>query len=231
MKIDALITSVGDPQLDRCLEAVKNQTVPFSNIVHIDKVSPQSVAFNTGIRQTTSEWVMGIGGDMILDKDAVERITKYIEQNNGSRILGYYFGLYDTFLDRKVGYLSVLRGSLFRTIIYEDNIINDWKVVRNLRKAGWVAIELFHFVVGTHFDQPDEFQIFKRFYIHGVRFRDHRSAKGKLVDLFEKTRNPLYDLGVKAIEFAWAKNFYPGSHNYEFDKKNFEEFVEVYGEF
>jgi hypothetical protein len=222
--IDALITSVGDPQLDRCLEAVKNQTVPFSKIIHLDKVSPQSVAFNTGMGQTTAEWVMGIGGDMILDINAVERITKYMGKNNGDKILGYYFGLYDTFLDRKIGYIGVLRGSLFRTITYEDNIVNDWEVVRRLREEGWNAVKLFYFLVGTHCDQPDEFQVFKRFYIHGIRFHDHRSAKGMLTNLLEKTGNPLYGVGIKAIEFAWVKKFYPGSHNYDFDKKNFEEF-------
>ena len=229
MNIEALITSVDDPQLDRCLEAVRTQTVPFSNIIHMNKVCPQCVSFNNGMRQTTEEWVMLIGGDMILHKDAAERITKYMEQDSNDKISGYYFGLYDTFLDCKIGYISVLRGSLYRKTPLEDNIITDWQSIRRLRKAGWIDRKLFYFQAGTHFDFPDEFQVFKRFYIHGIRFRDGRSAIGRLSGLLEKTGNPLYHLGIQAIEYAWSKKSYPGSHNYDFDKKNFEEFRELNG--
>jgi glycosyltransferase involved in cell wall biosynthesis len=226
LNIDALILSVDDPQLDRNLRSVRKQTIPFSNIVHLNGVCPECVAFNSGMRQTTGDWVMYIGGDMILDLDALEKISKYMEIDQDDKISGYYFGLMDTFLKRKIGYLSVLRSSLYKTIFFQDNFIDDWKVVRKLRKRGWVTRKLFNFVVGTHFDQPNELQVFRRFYIHGTRFQDHRSAKGELTKLFEETGNPLYKLGVKAIEYAWIKQFYPGSHNAEFDKRAFEEFKE-----
>ncbi len=237
MKVEALITSVDDPQLGRCLEAVRTQIVPFSNIIHMNMVCPQCVAFNSGMSQTTEEWVMLIGGDMILYADAVERITKYIEKDimdiitwlPNDKVSGYYFGLYDTFLDSKIGYLGVYRGSLYRKTPLEDNIITDWQAIKRLRKAGWIDKKLFYFQAGTHFDQPDKFQVFKRFYIHGIRFRDHRSLRGKLAELLEKTGNPLYRLGIQAIEYAWIKKSYPGSHNYDFDKKNFEEFRELNG--
>ncbi len=229
MNIEALITSVDDPQMDKCLEAVRNQTVPFSNIIHLNKVCPQSMAFNNGMRQTTEELIMVIGGDMTLHWDALGRIIKYMEKDVNDKISGYYFGLLDTFLDCKIGYISVLRGSLYRKTLLEDNIITDWQSIRRLRKAGWIDRKLFYFQVGTHFDQPDDFQVFKRFYIHGVRFRDHRSEIGRLSELLEKTGNPLYRLGIQAIEYAWIKKSYPGSHNYDFDKKNYEEFRELNG--
>ena len=64
--MEALIVSVDEPQLERCLESVRNQTVPFSRIVHINGVVPQHRAIRKGIRKTSDEWVMKIDGDMIL---------------------------------------------------------------------------------------------------------------------------------------------------------------------
>ncbi len=145
MNIEALITSVDDPQLGRCLEAVKRQTVPFSNIVHMNMVCPQCVAFNSGMSKTTEEWVMLIGGDMILYWDALGRIIKYMEKDSNDKISGYYFGLLDTFLDCKIGYISVLRGSLYRKTILEDNIITDWQSIRRLRKQDGLIENYFTF--------------------------------------------------------------------------------------
>ncbi len=224
MNIEAMITSVDDPQMDRCLESVRNQTIPFSNIIHINNVSPLSEAFNKGMSQSTEDWVMDIGGDMILDKDALERIIQYMGQRNGDRILGYYLGLRDTFLHSKIGYVSVLKGSLFREVILDDSYSADRKPVRNLRSAGWTAVKNLHFLVGTHFDQPDEFQVFRRFYLHGVRYPSHKSIRPRLKELYEKTGNSLYKVGIKANEYGALKRFYPGGHNIDFDRKNFEEF-------
>jgi len=224
MNIEAMITSVDDPQMERCLESVRNQTIPFSGIIHINNVSPLCEAFNKGMSKSTEEWVMDIGGDMVLDKDALERIIKYMGQRNGDRILGYYVGLRDTFLHSNIGYISVLKGSLFRTIVLEDTYSADRKPVRNLRRAGWATVKNLRFLVGTHFDQPDEFQVFRRCYLHGVRYPTHKSLKPRLTELFNSTGDPLYQIGIKAIEFAKVKNFYPGGHNIEFDRKNFEEF-------
>ena len=46
--LEALIMSICDPQVERCVESVKNQTVPFSNIVHMKDVIPESESFNQG---------------------------------------------------------------------------------------------------------------------------------------------------------------------------------------
>ena len=225
MEIDALITSVGDPQLPRCLDAVINQTLPFSRIVHIDCVCPTSEAFNLGMNQTSGDWVTDIGGDMILDSDALSRIVLFMESNKGNKISGYYFGLYDSFLQCRIGYLSVLEGKLHRSLKIEDHFVCDSKLVRKLKRNGWNQIKNLRFVVGTHFDQPNEYQVFTRCYIHGVRYARYprRSLKHKLAQLFNKTHNPLYETGIKAIEYGEIKKYYPGSHNLEFDRQNYQE--------
>lgn len=224
MNIEAMITSVNDPQMDRCLEAARNQTVPFSNIIHINMVCPLNIAFNEGMRKTTEEWVMDIGGDMILDADAVERVIRYMSKDSGSNISGYYFSLNDTFLKCRIGYVGVLRGSLYRDIVFKDTVASDKEIVRELRSKGWMTRKLDDMYVGTHFDSPDEFQVFRRFYLHGTRYHDRLSLRNRLESLYNSTGDPLYEVGIKAIIFADKKGFYPGSHNIEFDKHNFEEF-------
>ena len=221
-----MINSADDPQLPRCLEAVRNQTVLFSKIIHKNNICPAAESYNQGMAETTGEWVMHIIGDMILDLDGIERITGYMERDNSDRISGYYFGLYDTFLNCKIGYVGVLRGSLYRTLRFENSYMCDVKIVNKLRSEGWEIRKTLNFLVGTHFDNPDEFQVFKRCYVHGIRYADKPevSLKWKLIELQKKENNSLYKLGIGAVEFAERKKFYPGSHNLIFDRENYEEY-------
>jgi len=223
MNIDALIISVDDPQLEKCLYAVKYQTVPFSNIVHLNNVCPMHEAFNQGMAKTAADWVMFIGGDMILDLNAVGRIAQYIEKDAMEHVSGYWFGLLDTFFDCRIGFIGVLYGPLYRTIKYWDSSICDLITTQRLRREGWIVKKNLRFVVGTHFDSPNEEQVFKRCYIHGIRFPYHKSLEPKLLEMFNKTQDPLYLLGIDAINYAREKKYYPGSHNIEFDKRNYEE--------
>jgi len=223
--IDALVISVKEPQLDRCLESVRNQTIPFSNITHLDGVIPESESVNRGIEMINNEWVMKVDGDIILYKDAVETVTKYMEKDNGDRICGYYFGLYDTFLECKMGFCGVLRTSAYKSVKRKDKLIGDLNVVIELRKQGWIVRKLIKEIIGTHFDKPNEFQVFKRFYCYGKRANDNRFSLNRMKEFLEKTGDPLYSIGLNAVKFAKTKNrYYIGSRNVDFDRKLFEEF-------
>jgi len=228
VEIDALITSVDDPQLPRCLDAVMDQTVPFSKVIHLNNVCPTSEATNQGIAQSIGGWIMHIGGDMILNKNALETAISYMDKNSSEKISGYYFGLYDTFLECKIGYISILNGELYRTLIFDDTPTCDSEIVRRIRRNGWKTVKKLNVLLGTHFDSPDEFQVFKRCYIHGIRYygQPGKSLKIKLEELTRKKDDPLYHLGIKAIEYSEIKKYYPGSHNLTFDRKNYEEYLE-----
>jgi len=227
MEVDALITSVSDQQLPRCLDAVNNQTIPFSKVVHLDCVCPTSEAFNSGMSQTTGDWVVHLGGDMILDRDALSRMVSFMESHGGDKISGYYFGLRDTFLKCRIGYLSMLEGKLYRNLKIENHFVCDNKLVQRLKRNGWSQIKNLRFVVGTHFDQPDEYQVFTRCYIHGVRYARYpkRSLDNRLAQLFKQTGSPLYQLGIRALKYGEAKKYYPGSHNLIFDRENYSEWT------
>ena len=219
--IEAMIISVGEPQLERCIDAVKNQTVPFTNVIHLDRVVPNSEAFNRGIRMTTQEWVMHIGGDMILYDNAVDIAEKYISTSKPF-ICGFYFRILDTFLQCETGFCSVIRAEAYKSVTFEDTMWDDRQMMYRLRANGWRARKP-SYVIATHFDKPDDFQVFRRFYFHGSKFNDNSFVKTRMSELYEKTGDPLYMTGVKAIEYAKVRQFHPGSPNVEFAEKTYEE--------
>jgi hypothetical protein len=227
--IDAMVISVQEPQLDRCLEAVRNQDpdFAFSRIVHLDSIVPESEAVNRGLEMIDNEWVMNVGGDMILYPDATKKVLAYMQKDASERICAYYFGLRDTFLKCDMGFCGVLKTSVFGEVKRKDKLSGDLNVNIELRKRGLVIRKLLDqgIIIGTHFDKPDAFQVFKRFYCAGARANDNAWNLMTLREHFEETDDPLYLLAINAISFAKARGrSYVGSRNVEFDRKLFEEF-------
>jgi hypothetical protein len=222
--IEALVISVNEPQLDRCLVSVRNQVVPFSNIVHVNGVVPEYLAFNQGMGQTRDEWAMKIDGDFILYENAVDIATNYMNQYNNRKCCNYAFGLIDTFLECPIGYCCIFKTLLYKQYPYTDKLSNDRKANYFLRSLGWRVRKNVEVVLGTHFDKPSEFQVFKRFYTQWIKYPNNSFIKIRMRELLERTGNTLYDIGLKAGQFADKKKSYPGSHNLTFDLQLFEEF-------
>lgn len=221
MNIEALIISTDEPQLERCLESVKNQTIPFSNIVHINGVVPESVAFNRGMSLITEEWVMHIAGDFILYENAVAVAIENMEKYHDDKIFTYTYQVYDAFLKCDLCGCSVSRASAYKSVPFRDVLSDDIWAGRRLLRQGLIRKDLQGIVIGTHFDSPDEFQVFRRFYARGIK-RDWRNF-GRILNALANG-NPMYELALKALEFGNLKKHYPTSHNIDFDRKMFEEF-------
>ncbi len=222
--IEAMIISVDEPQLDRCLESVRSQKIPFSNIVHINGVIPIANAFNQGIEKVVDEWLMFIGGDIILYPNAVEIAMRYVDREFHDEICGYCFAIQDTFLNCKTGFCSVFRTSAYKSEIFRDTMFEDRHMPWRLRKKGW-RFRKPHDIIATHFDNPDGFQVFCRFYFHANKFNDDNSyVRNTMNELLKETGNPLYQIGINALDFAKVKRIYPGSPNLDFNIKMYEEF-------
>jgi len=229
--IEAMITSVDEPQLDRCLESVNYQTVPFSNVVHINGVVPIANAFNQGVEKVTDEWFMFIGGDFILYPNAVEITMKYVNRDFHEEICGYCFGIRDTFLECNTGFCSVYRTSAYKPEIFQDTMSDDRDMPWRLRSKGW-RFRKPRDIIATHFDNPSEFQVFSRFYFHANKFNDDNSyVRIRMNELLVNTGNPLYQIGINALDFAKLRHIYQGSPNLDFNKKMYKEFKEYYENF
>jgi glycosyltransferase involved in cell wall biosynthesis len=231
--IDAMVISCGEPQLERCLESVRNQTVQFSNIIHVDGVVPEATATNMGIEQVTQEWYMRIDGDIILFPNAVEIALEQIEKSTGK--LGMLvFYVYDSFFWRLVTAGAVLTNTeAVRTVGWSDHLHSDNGAKRNMERRGWIgraAVDGGRKVaVGTHFDKPSEFQVFHRMLINAVKWKHspkvHSLMKGKLAHLRQKTNDPIYDLAWKAYEYGLENPVYIGSQNRDYDRERYEDFL------
>jgi hypothetical protein len=224
MNIDAIILSVDEPQLPRCIAAVEKQG--FFNVVHVKGVVPEHEAFNQAMALTKGEWAIHLAGDIILYDDAYSIIEDSIRRYDQDNVCAVFFGLYDPFLDIVTGYGNVLKTCVYKALQYKNSLLNDRKANNEVRSRGFIIKKLDQTVIGTHFDQPDEFQVFHRFYTQNVKFKNKDSdfVCGRMTELYERTGNPLYQTGLKAIEFARKKRVYPGSHNREFDLELYKEF-------
>lgn len=224
-EIGALIVSAGEPQLERCLEAVKGQTVPFSNIVHKDNIIPESVAFNTGMDEVQGEWVMKVDGDFILRRDAVEMVLNSMTDDED--VYMFVYALYDSFLRAIIWGCGVYRREFYtQKVRYPNMLSNDVWAGKKLNKMGYRNVRPLgdSVPIATHCEDPDEFQVFRRFFTRGVK-GGKRFVWKILVRLYEETHDPLYDLAMRAIEFGMEKKLYPSSHNLNYDRQMYEEFL------
>ena len=225
--MEALVLSVNEPQLEGCLESLKNQTIPFTNIIHINGVCPQSEAYNRGIDLIKEDWFALLDGDMTLYPDAVKAAMECINNGRG-KIYSYSFRLYDYFLKTPIVGVSFCYSPAYKGKVMDNHLFNDRLLGDKIKGEGWKRV-IEKSLVGTHFDSPTEFQIFSRFYTSGVKYR--YLLRPALEDLFDKTGSPMYSLAIKSLDFSGingGRRSYRSSHNVELDKAIFEKFKNYY---
>jgi len=229
--IDACIRSVGEPQVARCLESVRSQVIPFANIIHVDGVVPEVEAFRALLKQVKSEWMMLIDGDMIIRPDATKIAQRYIEGETDPSVVEYQFGLYDEFIKRVINCCRVSKSSVLQGVRTKDRLENDLTIVRQIEESGLKCMRLWKekppVVIGTHFEDPDDFQIFLRHYHAGVART--KVTLRVLTELYEKTGDSKYDFALRALKYGLAKGYkeYPGSRNVNHDKEEYEKFISL----
>jgi len=227
--MEVLLCSVEEPQLERCLKSIEEQIVPFTNIVHQANIVPYSKAHNEGLPKLKDDWCMMLAGDMILHSYAVELSSHIIENDvNNIKTGAYLFGVYDTFLKQLWGGIGIYRSSTMKMLPFRDkNNFIDIHWGRRFEALGGELNNCHEHTLGTHFDKPDEYQVFRRFYVVGLKYNGSKVSRihAELGGLYNEIKYPLYLTAQKAMEFAAFKNgLYPGSHNIDFEKKMYEEF-------
>ena len=225
--IEALIISIDEPQAGNCLKSVNRQTIPFSNVIHIeDTTITYTGAYNHGISLLKGDWFLNLNGDICLYPDAVEKCVKAIEGCNDNKVIGHLFEFYDTFLETRQSGMGLFRTDAIKSTPMRERLCGDVRQGKELYGKGWIFKRQPN-ILGIHFNYPDEFQVFRRFYVSGLKY-NHTALSVMSQDLqklFQKTDNPLYEIALKAMEFSGKKNgFYPGAHDINFDRKMYEEF-------
>lgn len=225
MNIDVVITSMNEPQLDRCLQSVRNQTYPFYRIINIHGVSPFYVAYNRAVSSVETDWFVFIGGDMILYERGLERVIRFMEKYPSDKCCGYYITLYDPFLEIKTGYLGLQRTATFKKQLATDDHNFDRNMMTRLRQEGWFIRKSMGEIAGTHFENPDEFQVFHRFFTLATRDGEwgYEVNRNIVVKLYEKHKDSLHTLALDALDFGKDRH-YPKSIDINHNHTMYEEF-------
>lgn len=227
MDLAAVIMAVNEPQLERCLLSVHEQDeYCFSEIVYINNVIPEFEAHRRALERVKSDWGIWIGGDFILYPDAIQTVLNYMKSNPpDGRTSQYNFGLFDTFLHRIIGNCSVRYHPAFRLFPEEDILGNDMDVTLRLDNAGWNRFRPIAqgICLGTHFDQPDEFQIFRRFFCRGAKAKRTRGMKrGLYISRLKKRlkieNDPEIQLAIDSFNLG-LKHGYRGSHDINYERQ------------
>jgi hypothetical protein len=229
--LEAVIISVNEPQLTRCLESVNKQNIPFQKISHYNGIVPEYEAHNIAVKNLEYEWAMFIGGDFILDVNASQLWDRYFQDyKREDNISEFNFGLRDPFIQKVICCCTVARSEAFQRYPFENSLANDTINGSKMKRDGWERIKLFRqkVTVGTHFEDPDEFQVFRRFYARGVKagLIKKKEVLNRYCTRFhrlkEKTGDVLYETAIRAMEIGYRKKLYPSSHDIRFERQLFE---------
>lgn len=234
-KIPLFLTSVDEPQLPRAIKSTKNQNCgTFNPVFHRNNVAPQSQAMNE-LNEEAREyningWALWLSGDMILYNSAIERIISYLTDIDppNENTVEYTFGLRDTFLEENICGCPLRKMDVYSKTIRKNVMRNDFYVRRELEKQGYEYKRPCKeaYTIGTHFDSPDNFQIFRRFKARGVKARKNPKERdkylGKLKKLALKNCSDIrYKYAVSAFEYGYKRASTVGAHDITIDEVEF----------
>ena len=227
--IEAVVVSIGEPQERRCLEAINSQVQPFERITHIKNVKPLFKAHNQGLAALEHEYAIFCAGDMTLYRNATVIAVAQIAKHGGEDIFVYKFALFDTFLNCTISCCRMYQSDVAQKFPRRNVLREDVEADERALKAGYKRIQLVkeRVVVGTHFDEPDEFQAFRRFFVEGVKRGDHRKGQKLLMRLKElrdatddDRKKYLYKVAIDGF-MQGCGGAYPASHNVDYDLEQY----------
>lgn len=227
--IECVMKSVDEPQLEKGRPAMYNQTIPFANVIHINGVCPESKAINQALDRLEYTWSLWLDGDAILYEDTHEKIRALEKRLRAKGYTEALFSLFDPFLGKNIC-CCILKKSDFLQQFRSDNVLaNDASLTKKMKKVGRKSARFINkIIVGTHFENPTDLQVFARFYSRGVKVaRGHPNSQFRdLFSIFEhkyaSTGNKQYMIAKEALTLGTKLGHYPTSHNIEFDREMYE---------
>jgi len=224
--IEVFIIATDDPQLRDCQDSV--YALEFDKVSEIRDVIPISKAVNQAIRALEYSRALLLAGDMILYPEAYSLI--YEHTYPPIRSLDVYqwgFGLFDLFLNQIICCAAVVNTEVVKKFERKDLLGDDFEAALRAEKKGYQHVRLWKdgVVIGTHFDQPSTFQIFRRFYVRGAKARKKNSSgqfkkyHQQLLGLFDSFNKEEYRFAARALEFGYKDENYPGSNNLDYDRE------------
>lgn len=194
--IECVIIAVDEPQLDRCLHAVHTQDRPFDRVRLVNNVAPVATAYNRAMADIEYERVMLVGGDMILYPHAARYALNLTMDAAG--VYAWGFGLWDPFIRKVICCTKVYPGDVAGQYPYRDVLRCDLAALAEAKKDGLREMLLLDVVLGTHFENPNADQVFRRFYVRGQKPRTGLYRK-LLRRMKKETGDRRYDVALDAL--------------------------------
>jgi hypothetical protein len=203
--VSAVVLSLGEPFVERAITSLKQQTVPVSDVVVVENVSPFFRAINEGARQVKTEFFIQVDADMILDPNCVEVLLDAMTPDTGLT-----FAVLRDPLTGIVYCVKLFRTKVFQTTSMPDSVSQDTDFVKNMKRRGWKETHVTHLgadttgpfiTLGEHRPDYSPAYTYRKFLIEGARLR-YRGARGgffsKLASL-EDSKLPVAPLAEVAI--------------------------------
>jgi len=124
-----------------CLQAISSFDVRVSEVRH---VFPQVKALNQMLSQVQATYFVELDSDMILNPNALERIEVAIDKHaHDDKWHTILFKLHDTFTERDILSLKVMRSDIMKQFPFQDKPTPDVEHYSRLKNAGFYCIDAY----------------------------------------------------------------------------------------
>lgn len=204
--VTAVILSLGESTLAECEAALDAQTcVPAQRIHVLDEVMGFHAAFNSGADQVTTEFLLQVDADMILDPDCVEVLRGAMSPQSGASL-----GLLDDPVLGAIQGIKMFRTELVRRHALPPTLTTDTDRIARFREEGYRltfaqrksrAHGHAENVLGEHrpaYDDPA--YLFGRFHRLGIKARQRSYREfDNYLDRLRRSSHPNAKLAIVAL--------------------------------
>jgi hypothetical protein len=177
-EVTFVLMTCGELTEKKCLAAIE----PFLDEIEffeVRNVFPQIKALNQMIEGVETEFFIALDADMILDYDAWPRIQNaFRKHRHNPEWHSILFPLYDTFTEKKILALKVMRSEVMKNIMFEETATPDVEHYQRLTDSGYTCIHDYlkqrpigkHVVKGKHFCYYKYRDVYQTYKAHGFEW-------------------------------------------------------------
>lgn len=213
--VTAVVLTIGEETTKDAVDSLSSQTLLPDEIIIIENISPFHRALNLGASRVKTKYFIQVDADMILNKNAIEILIKYMKNNVGV-VIG---GLRDKLFGRVSG-VRMFRAAIFSNYQFEDSISPDADFYNAIPKSGWriihnVARGLRKFaisgeILGEQRRIYDPLYTFQKMKLLGARIR-HRSDFYEFIKrwgyLRRSIEQPIYLYAIIGLSHGIFSNY------------------------
>jgi len=123
MRVSAFVTTIGSTTLPACLQRLREQTVECP-VYLVENVAPFSAALQRMVDSCTTELVVQVDEDMLLEPFAIERLVGLIDKAPDNTVMSIA-PLWDADLEMIIYGVKIYRHALVRQVPFESHVLGD----------------------------------------------------------------------------------------------------------